>query len=182
VRSGELNQATLGNLGHTLTYNLDKMGNRTSVVDNNVTSTYVPNSINQYYPTAGGSSITNGPEHEIQTYNGVTYSYINDDHLKSVTSGSTTYSMVYDALGRCITRSLTGGPTTNYIYDGEKPILEWDASGTSAGVNLYGKGVDEILERVAIGSDGLWYAYPQQNHEGSGREEGVKSKHLTFLS
>ena len=33
---GELNTATLGNLAHTLTYNVDKNGNRTSVVDNNL--------------------------------------------------------------------------------------------------------------------------------------------------
>ena len=33
---------------------------------------------------------------------------------------------------------------------------------------LYGKGIDEILERVAIGADGqTWVYYPQQNHEGS---------------
>jgi RHS repeat-associated protein len=33
---------------------------------------------------------------------------------------------------------------------------------------VYGKGIDEILERIAIGSGGQWYAYyPQQNHEGS---------------
>jgi RHS repeat-associated protein len=38
----------------------------------------------------------------------------------------------------------------------------------SVGTNLYGKGVDEILERTAIGSDSNWYVYyPQQNHEGS---------------
>jgi RHS repeat-associated protein len=167
VRSGELNTATLGNLGHTLTYNLDKKGNRTSVVDNNITSTYTPNTIDQY-TIGAGLSVVNGPEHEIQTYNGVTYDYFFDERLTSATSGTTTYSMVYDALGRCITRSLTGGPTTNYIYDGEKPILEYDANGTEVGVNLYGKGVDELLERVAIGSDGLWYVYfPQQNHEGS---------------
>ncbi len=104
--------------------------------------------------------------------------------------GVQTYSMVYDALGRCVTRSLIDGPTTYYIYDGEKPILEYDAGSrgggpsrptptprpsptpqpppTLAGVNLYGKGIDEILERVAIGSDSNWYVYyPQQNHEGS---------------
>jgi RHS repeat-associated protein len=160
---GELNQATLGNLGHTLSYNLDKAGNRTSVVDNNVTSTYSPNAINQYYPTAAGSSVVNGPEHEIQTYSGVTYGYINDERLRSASSGSTTYSMVYDGLGRCIKRSITNGPTTYYIYDGEKPILEYDSGGTSVGVNVYGKGVDEILERVAAGA----VYYPQQNHEGS---------------
>ena len=33
---------------------------------------------------------------------------------------------------------------------------------------MYGKGIDEILLRIAIGSDGQSYAYyPQQNHEGS---------------
>jgi RHS repeat-associated protein len=170
---GELNQATLGNLGHTLTYNLDKMGNRTSVVDNNVPSIYTPNTINQY-TTAAGSSVADGPEHEIQSYNGVTYLYINDERLESAATsagfspGGVTYAMVYDALGRCVKRSLTGGPTTYYIYDGEKPILEYDGGGASVGTNLYGKGIDELLERVAIGSDGQWHVYyPQQNHEGS---------------
>jgi RHS repeat-associated protein len=58
--------------------------------------------------------------------------------------------------------------TTYYIYDGEKPIVEYDANGTSVGVNVYGKGIDEILERVAIGTDNQWHSYfLQQNHEGS---------------
>jgi RHS repeat-associated protein len=115
-----------------------------------------------------GISITNGPEHEIQSYSGVTYGYINDEHLSSATTGSTSYSMVYDALGRCVKRSLTGGPATYYIYDGEKPILEYGTGWVSAGVNVYGKGIDEILERVAVGSDGQWHTYfPQQNHEDS---------------
>ncbi|HEY4273041.1 MAG TPA: RHS repeat-associated core domain-containing protein [Candidatus Udaeobacter sp.] len=159
---GELNTATLGNLAHTLAYNLDKNGNRTSVVDNNVSSTYLPNTINQYYPTAAGSSISNGSEHEITTYGGVTYTYINDERLESAAAG-TTYSMVYDALGRCVKRSLSGGPMTYYIYDGEKPILEYDSGGTLVGTNVYGKGIDEILLRIAVGSA----YYPQQNHEGS---------------
>ena len=167
---GELNIATLGNLGHTLTYNLDKMGNRTSVVDNNVTSNYSPNTINQYDPTAAGSSIANGLEHEVSDYQGVHYTYINDERLSSAAAG-TTYSMVYDALGRCVIRGLTVGDhttTTYYLYDGEKPILEFDSGGTFPGVNVYGKGIDEILERVAIGADGqMWVYFPQQNHEGS---------------
>jgi|GEM_PF-3333470 len=76
--------------------------------------------------------------------------------------------MAYDALGRCVKRTLSGGPTTYYGYDGDKPIVEYDSSGASAGVNVYGKGVDEILERVAIGADGQWHTYYlHQNHEGS---------------
>ena len=76
---------------------------------------------------------------------------------------STTYTMTYDALGRCMKRVLSNGPTTYYVYDGDKPILEYDSSGPSVGTNVYGKGVDEILERVAVG---VTY-FPQQNHEGS---------------
>ena len=41
-------------------------------------------------------------------------------------------------------------------------------SPTPPEINVYGKGIDEILLRIAIGSDGQSYAYyPQQNHEGS---------------
>jgi len=164
---GELQQANLGNFGHNITYNLDKAGNRTSVVDNNVPSTYSPNPINQY-TTGAGNTVVNGPEHEISDYQAVHYTYINDERLRSAATGTTTYSMVYDALGRCVKRTLSSGPTTYYLYDGEKPILEYDASGTPVGINVYGKGIDEILERVAIGSDNQSHVYfLQQNHEGS---------------
>ncbi len=98
-----------------------------------------------------------------RTYDGVSYIYINDERLKSASNGVTTYSMTYDALGRCMKRTLSNGPTTYYVYDGDKPVLEYDGSGTSVGTNVYGKGVDEILERVAAG---VVY-YPQQDHEGS---------------
>lgn len=36
---------------------------------------------------------------------------------------------------------------TYYLYDGDKPIIEYKANGTQAGLNVYGKGVDEILMR-----------------------------------
>jgi hypothetical protein len=42
------------------------------------------------------------------------------------------YQLVYDALGRCVKRSLNG-LTTYYVYDGEKPILEYAAGGASVG-------------------------------------------------
>jgi len=50
----------------------------------------------------------------------------------------------------------------------EKPILEYGTGAVSVGTNVYGKGIDEILERVA-GRFGrsMAYVFPQQNHEGS---------------
>src|SRR5262249_51198849 len=102
---GQLKQANLGNLVHNITYNIDNMGNRTSVVDNNVSTGYTPNVVNQYTSLGGGNSISNGSEHEISAYNGVSYGYINDERLKSATIGTTVYTMTYDALGRCMKRT-----------------------------------------------------------------------------
>ena len=71
--------------------------------DVNGNATYAPNNLNQY-TSVGGSSVTNGSEHEIQRDNNVSYYYVNDEHLKRVTSGSNAYDLFYDALGRCVKR------------------------------------------------------------------------------
>ena len=61
----------------TVTYTLDKAGNRTSV---NGTS-YSPNTINQY-TAVGGTAIGNGREHEISDdYYGFHYTYMRDQEL-----------------------------------------------------------------------------------------------------
>ena len=154
-----------------VTYTLDKAGNRTSVTDNvNGNATYAPNNLNQY-TSVDGSPVTNGPEHEIQTYNTVRYYYINDEHLKQVISGAGTYNLYYDALGRCVKRSLTVNNTTTttyYIYDGEKPILEYRSGDLShPAKNVYGKGIDEILMRYDPSFNPDVTYYYQQDHEGS---------------
>ena len=61
-----------------------------------------------------------------------------------------TYNLYYDALGRCVKRRLTvASNITYYIYDGEKPILEYSSTGTRTARNVYGKGIDEILMRTS---------------------------------
>jgi YD repeat-containing protein len=149
-----------------VTYTLDKAGNRTSIVDTGVTKSYTPNNLNQY-TAAEGTAVTNGSEHEVASYQGVSYTYINDERLKTVTSGSNSYQLAYDALGRCVKRTLNG-VTTYYIYDGEKPVLEYNTSGAIVGRNLYGKAIDEIVLRVdyVVNPAGQAYYY-QQDHEGS---------------
>jgi RHS repeat-associated protein len=165
---GELNTTHYDSTNRSVNYALDKAGNRTSVMDNvNGYATYTPNAINQYINNVGPDAITNDVEHEIASYQNVSYTYINDGRLSSVASGSNTYTLAYDALGRCVKRSLNGA-TTYYIYDGEKPILEYNGAGGQVGFNLYGKGIDEIIERGANGTDNQWHwYYPQQDHEGS---------------
>jgi RHS repeat-associated protein len=194
-------------VAHTVTYHLDNAGNRTGVTDSlSGTTSYNPNNLNQYINNIGADAISNGVEHEIGSYKNFSYTYMKDEHLIRVTSVANTYDLAYDALGRCVKRTLRipmEGPqssprptppprppptphprpsppppsptpppgfaemTKYYIYDGERPILEYDANGELAGYNLYGKGVDEILLRNDPTLQAPQTFYYQQDHEGS---------------
>ena len=79
----------------TVTYHFDGAGNRTSVVDTGVTTPYTldPNNNFNQYSQVGPDAVTNGSEHEISMYQNVSYAYINDEHLKSASSGATTYRL-----------------------------------------------------------------------------------------
>jgi hypothetical protein len=152
-------------------YNLDKMGNRTSVTDNVYGNTsYTPSALNQY-SVAAGYTVSNNNQHQIQSYRDVTYTYRNDEQLVRAQGGSNDYWMLYDALGRCVKRSLNTGngyADKFYIYDGEKPILEYDGQNQALiGRNVYGKGVDEILMRTDYTFNPTAVFYYQHDHEGS---------------
>lgn len=143
-----------------VSYVLDRAGNRTSIFGTGGTRTYVPNNLNQY-TQAENVAVANGNEHEVSSFQGNNYTYRNDERLIRVT-GPATYDLAYDALGRCVKRTLNG-VTTYYIYDGEKPILEYNSGGALVGRNLYGKGIDEILHR-AYGNQSYYF---QQDRNGN---------------
>ncbi|MFZ0916577.1 MAG: RHS repeat-associated core domain-containing protein, partial [Candidatus Udaeobacter sp.] len=152
----------------TVTYSYDNAGNRTTVNDSvNGNRNYTPNNLNQYTALTG-TTITNGPEHEIASYGSSNYTYLNDEHLIEVTNsiGNNDYRLVYDALGRCVKRTVNG-LTKYYIYAGEKPILEYNPSAQIIGRNVYGKGIDEILMRTDYTFSPAVTLYYQQDHEGS---------------
>jgi RHS repeat-associated protein len=121
--------------------------------------------LNQYV-TAPAGPVSNDSDHQATGYAGLTYGYL-DGKLVSVSGNGNSYSAQYDALGRCITRSLNGR-ITYYTYDGQRPIYEWNPDGTKAGWNLYGQGIDEILLRgdYVIVPKGQGYFF-QQNRLGS---------------
>jgi len=155
-----------------VTYDLDQMGNRTSVVDTGTTKNYTPNNLN-WYSAVTGNTIVNDMQHqhELDQYGSVSYTYRNDEQLIGAVSGSNTYNLWYDALGRCVKRTVNG-VDKYYIYDGERPILEYNYAGALVARNVYGKGIDEILMRTDYTfpsetlDPGVTFYY-QQDHEGS---------------
>jgi RHS repeat-associated protein len=169
--SGQLSAASYTNWpgGGTrnVTYAQDNLGNRSQVNDSGSAQGYARNGsyLNQYV-TAPAGPVGNDGDHQITGYSGLTYGYL-DGKLTSLSGNGNFYSARYDALGRCITRSLNGR-VTYYTYDGQHPICEWNPDGTTAGWNLYGQGIDEILLRgdYVIVPSGQGYFF-QQNRLGS---------------
>ena len=120
-----------------------------------------PDDINRY-TQVGNDVVTTGAEHQIGAYQTNSYSYVSDTFLAKMvggTGGTNTYLLYYDALGRCVKRTLNNS-TTYYIYDGDKAIVE---TGATSATNVYGIGIDEILLRT-VGSANYYF---YQDHEGS---------------
>ena len=161
-----------GSAVRTCGYVWDKAGNRASVTDNGLFISYntTGNVLNQYW-NVGTDAVGNGTEHELASYQNINYTYINDTHLSSVSGmdingGQSTYQLSYDALGRCAVRVLNGS-VSYYIYDGEKPILEYHSWSGPSAANIYGRGIDEILQRTDYTANPARTLYYQDDHEGS---------------
>jgi RHS repeat-associated protein len=147
-----------------VTYQWDRAGNRTQIADAGVWKTYTTNTINQY-TAAEGSTVTNDPaEHQIIGYNGVTFTYYNDERLSSLFNGTTWTNFYYDALGRCVKRVRDNWDYRYIYYDGEREIFESGSGGGAIDRNVYGKGIDEILMRIDNTFGTFYY---QQDHEGN---------------
>ena len=130
-------------------YTPDRL-NRASLTENSVVTAYSASALNQY-----------------QTFNGTIYNYDSNFNLREAPNwwgvfdaesrltmaggGGNVASFTYDGLGRCVRRVVypPGGGSTSviYIYDGWKPVLEFDAVGNYRASNVYGTGADEILMR-----------------------------------
>jgi RHS repeat-associated protein len=153
-----------------VSYTWDKAGNRANMNENitggaSTSTAYQVTSLNQYWQV-GTDAVTNGSHHELSTYQDIAYSYINDTHLCAITGGNHTYQLSYDALGRCVVR-MFDSVTNYYIYDGEKAILEYSTGNHLLAANLYGREIDEILQRTDYSGTSAHTWYYQDDHEGS---------------
>jgi len=123
--------------------------NSMTVIDNvantTITTNYAHSDLNQY-TTINGAALQYDNNFNLTSYNGWTYTYSAENRLMSVTGNGHSANFVYDAVGRCVRRTIDG-VTTVFTYDQWTPIVEWDGSGNLIATNVYGLGDDEILYR-----------------------------------
>ncbi len=144
------------------TYNLDYVGNRTSVV-NGGTTTYTPNNLNQYasvnsvnYSYDLNGNLTSDDVH--------TYTYDYDNRLTSVIpaqAGIQSVAFTYDSFGRRIKKEVTQNSvltTQNYVYDGNSIIAEYDNSNNLIAKYIHGQRIDEVISLTKAGNT-YYYHY-----------------------
>ncbi len=141
----------------TYNYTADKL-NRSSVHDTAAgqTTSYTPNALNQY-TSVGGASYNYDTKFNLTYADGFSAVYDAANRMvaasnSSIQSVNADVELVYDGLGRCVKRTTYDGPveiSTVIIYDGWKPIAEWDGwtDDYFQAWNVYGPGADEILLR-----------------------------------
>ncbi len=151
-------------------FDYDAVGNRLKTVDGG-TTTYVPNTLNQY-ASVGGVTFIYDPNGNL-TFDGLaTYTYDRENHLVSATGafGSVTYTA--DAFGRR-SKKVLNGTTTRYVYDGDQLLEETNNAGLQQAEYVYGPGIDEVLRMERGGQqysyffDGLGSVIALTNSAGS---------------
>jgi RHS repeat-associated protein len=131
----------------------------------NLSGYYTINGLNQYTNIAGqaftydakGNLTNDGPR---------TYKYDDENHLIS-TSGDVASTLVYDPLGRLFQTTIAG-VVTQFLYDGDALVAEYNSSGAITKRYAHGDQVDEPLVQYngsTVSSGSRFYLHA--DHQGS---------------
>ena len=150
------------NDGTSTAYQYDRAGNRTQVDQGSVTH-YFSNGLNQY-TVMGGTSLEYDANGNLTGSGGNTsYEYDCENRLTGVLdqNGNAVASYTYDYLGRRIGKTLHGSPDiiTQYVYDGDQVIAEYDGSDMLLRQFVYGPGIDEPICMIDAAHENAVYYY-----------------------
>jgi RHS repeat-associated protein len=108
----------------------------------------------------GGQTVEYDQNFNVSLLNGWSYGYDAEKHLMVTSNGGgSSASFVYDALGRCVKRTING-VSTRFVYDGWKAIMEFSPQTNHlVAWNVYGPGADEILWRWVEGVGDMRYQH-----------------------
>ncbi len=128
-------------------YAYDGVGNRTGA--------YTANNVNQYATVAGiaysydnNGNLTNDGTN--------TYTYDEDNRLKTLTNAGNNASYAYDAFNRRVSKTVNG-VKTNFIYDNDEIIADYVPNILSAEY-VFGEDLDELLT-MQRGANSYYYHY-----------------------
>lgn len=135
----------------------------------NVNRNYATNGLNQY-STAGPASFTYDANGNLTSDGTKTYAYDAENRLITVTSGGVATNLAYDPLGRLWQIWGPSVPTTQFFYDGDALVDEYNGSGALTQRYVHGT-------NAAADDPLVWYSggvvssatrhFLRADHEGS---------------
>ena len=127
----------------------------------NASRSYGVNGLNQY-TSVGGSAHAYDLNGNLSSDGATTFRYDAENRLVAAT-GATPANLIYDPRGRLFQTSGGAPGTTQFLYDGDSLVAEYNASGTLLRRYVHGSGVDEPV---------LWY-----EGAGLGSPRGLLADH-----
>ncbi|MBO9501195.1 RHS repeat-associated core domain-containing protein [Brevundimonas sp. A19_0] len=107
------------------------------------TRTYAPDGLNQY-DTVGGATYSHDQRGNLTSDGVRTYTYDVENRLTGITGGGASVTLAYDPLGR-LRRVTSGGVATDWLWDGDRLVAEYDALGALTARYAHGQEPDEPL-------------------------------------
>jgi len=108
--------------------------------------TYAVNNLNQY-DSVNGQAISYDAAGNLTSYDSWAYTYNAHNRVISASQPGTSLTLGYDPTGR-LESSTHNGSRTNFLYDGDELIGEYNSSGSLINRYVHGIGVDDPL---------IWY-------------------------
>ena len=165
------------NLLGTHAFSYDQIGNRTSATENNTTTTYTSNLVNQYIQIASQVP-TYDADGNMTSYNGWTYTWNGENRLIAAENSDTRLEFSYDYMGRRIEKKVYEKGLLSlydwslemhrkFVYDGYKLIAEFEVEDDNA--TLFASylwqptGLDVPLLRIADNNEAYYIADGNKN-------------------
>jgi RHS repeat-associated protein len=144
----------------TDTFTYDGVGNRTSLDENGVVTTYTANSLNQYTNVTGANLSYSDGRGNLTQWQDWNYAYDADNRLISASKPGRLISFNYDAQGRLVKIIRDGLIETRY-YDGAQVFIR-TTGGSIIDQNIWGPIPDELLARQHVASNAWHYFHQDQ--------------------
>lgn len=128
---------------------------------------YARNGLNQY-TAAGSAAFTYDANGNLTSDGTTTYTYDIENRLITASTGTSLATLSYDPLGRLAQISTSAGATTQFVYDGDALVAEYDGTGAMTKRYVHGpaaKADDPLVEY--IGSSVASPRHLMADHQGS---------------
>jgi RHS repeat-associated protein len=104
---------------------------------------YARDGLNRYTSVGGAAFAYNDGRGNLTSDGSRTYEYDIENRLAAV-GGSSTMTLTYDPLGR-LRQTVSGTTTTQFLYDGDRLVAEYNGAGALTARYAHGPGPDEPL-------------------------------------